>query len=87
VKQRFQALQSKGLKPCPSDRPFYDDIACIACPQLKPNFNIDTLKCTRCKHGRVWNEQIHGCGEAQGGAGGSRWTLIKGLGSILSKKA
>lgn len=63
IKQRFAALSKAdpAPTPCPTDKPYYDDVTCISCPDRLPIFNIEKKTCGACERGQIWSEDRHSC--------------------------
>lgn len=47
--------------PCDPQKPFYDGIACIKCPEIFPLFDVPSKKCVRCSAFELYDKATLKC--------------------------
>ena len=60
-KDALKTYMNTGTEPCPTDKPFVKDNACIPCPTDKPYFNIVAKECQKCPLNYVLDTATHKC--------------------------
>jgi hypothetical protein len=53
--------KNQNLKPCPSDKPYYNGSICIKCTSERPLFNIESGKCLKCHDGTFFDKNQQAC--------------------------
>lgn len=71
------------ITDCPADRPYFDNINCVACTEPFPYFNMYSRLCQSCSEGSKYNSQTRECEDAAGRMSAENPTIERMLSSIF----
>lgn len=72
-----------GIVDCPQDKPYYDGLSCISCPDPFRYFNLNTRQCQLCPLDSRYNRESRECESQEGKVVYQGPTLEKMLASIF----